>query len=45
MDLWSTVTPRDSTTSNWLLFENGYDYATGEILQRGTYGESEQNPV
>lgn len=46
MMLWNTVTPRDSQTSNWLMFERGYQYADpGRLLDRGTEGESELNPL
>lgn len=53
--LWNEVTPRYSTTSNWLLLERGYEYGTiGEdqfnpgtqiFVPRGATGESELNPI
>ena len=46
MALWGTVTDRGSVTSNWLLFERGYEYDNlGRILDRDTNGESELNPL
>lgn len=52
--LWNAVTKPGSETSNWLLFERGYQYgefnenwdATHQrILQADTHGESELNPL
>ncbi len=44
--LWNSATPNGSETSNWLLFERGYEYSdatTGGLF--GISGESELNPV
>ena len=46
MKLWGRVTDAGSDTSNWLLFERGYEYHDlGRILDRNTEGESELNPL
>lgn len=46
MELWRVLTPNDSRTSNWLLFERGYEYQDlGRIFMEGASGESELKPL
>lgn len=49
MALWFEETAwgwREPDTSNWLLFERGYEYeGTGRLIYPHTRGESELNPV
>ena len=46
MKLWFSVTPSYSQTSNWLLFEKGYEYSDlGRIVERGVDGEDETHPL
>ena len=43
--LWSEVSGDFSETSNWLLFERGYEYGDVHLLARGASGEGELNPL
>ena len=46
--LWGELNPRDSTSSNHLLFERGYEYTEfrdRDTLERGVSGEDELNPI
>ena len=46
MMLWNTVTPRGSSTSNWLMLERDYQYSNlGRILDRDTNGEDPNHPL
>ncbi|MBE0414694.1 right-handed parallel beta-helix repeat-containing protein, partial [Yoonia sp.] len=52
MQLWYGINPFNSVSSNWLLFERGYNYDTvnvggvnGRLIQYGTSGESELAPI
>jgi hypothetical protein len=48
MPLWFRISPRESQTSNHLLFERGYTYDnlnTGQFIVRGASGESELHPL
>jgi hypothetical protein len=46
MKLWRAITGSDSEpSSNWLLFERGHSYATGNLLDSGTAGESALHPI
>ncbi|GHG11449.1 PA14 domain-containing protein [Paracoccus aerius] len=45
MALWNATTAF-KTTSNWLLFERGYEYSEAQrLFTRGANGESELNPL
>ena len=45
MALWDTLT-KGKTTSNWLMFERGYEYENASrLFSRGANGESELNPM
>ena len=44
--LWNTVSGYQSDTSNWLMFERGYQYEDmGRFIVRGSGGESEMHPL
>jgi hypothetical protein len=53
--LWKTISPRESQTSNWLLFERGHTYDDlgwggsnndwTQTIVRGASGESELHPL
>ncbi len=47
ISLWNRTTGRESDpSSNWLLFESGYEYEdTGRIINRGSEGESALHPI
>lgn len=47
MELWYATTGRHvAPSSNWLLFERGYEYENvGRIVSRGAMGESALNPM
>jgi hypothetical protein len=44
LELWKTIIPEGQGTSNWLLFERGYEYA-GDIVPKETLGESALHPL
>lgn len=46
-ELWRAVTPTRSDTSNWLMFERGYEYGAelGRVAVKGASGESELHPL
>lgn len=43
--LWAEVSPEGSVTSNWFLYERGYEYGLENRLERGLIGEDELHPV
>ncbi|WP_411958380.1 right-handed parallel beta-helix repeat-containing protein [Paracoccus homiensis] len=47
LELWyATTQPKAGPTSNWLLFERGYDYGdAGRLIYPGANGESELHPM
>lgn len=47
LELWYAITHvKQGATSNWLLFERGYDYGkTGRLINAAASGESELNPL
>ncbi|MFV0291824.1 MAG: right-handed parallel beta-helix repeat-containing protein [Paracoccus sp. (in: a-proteobacteria)] len=46
MELWYRTTMHQPPTSNWLLFERGYEYSeTNRLIAPGANGESELHPM
>lgn len=50
MDIWRDTTrwTSEEPTSNWLLFERGYEYdadTLGRVIDRGVHGEDELHPL
>jgi hypothetical protein len=46
MALWGETTGTGAKpSSNWLLFENGYKYDVGQVIDAGSQGESELHPL
>ncbi|MEM9435419.1 MAG: hypothetical protein AAGA15_00140 [Pseudomonadota bacterium] len=46
MDIWEATTgDGNDPSSNWLLLEDGYSYDLGRLIEPGSTGESELNPL
>ena len=46
MMAWKEMTGLgEEPSSHWLLFERGYEYNTGRLIEEGTTGESELHPI